>query len=286
MNLLLRYKLINRFNKKYQQTMKTMKYPTFKRIGTFPILILNVLLLFSSCVTQRDLEYLRVKDKNEEVFSTYDDAKIPDYKLKANDELYIQIKSLDDASTNVFQQGQNNYGYNIDPYSASLKSFTIDKSGYIQLPVIGNVLVEDRSVPEVMHILQDSLNHILSKPTVTVKLVNRYVSVFGEVKNPGHFPYAQERLTMYDALSLAGDINVYGDRNEVILARNENGKNLRVSIDLTSSEIMASEYYYIRPNDMVYVKPMRKRFWGFSEFPWNILLGSITTGVLMYSVVK
>jgi len=266
-----------------------MKNRTFKRIGTFPIMILTITLLFSSCATQRDLEYLRVKDKNDEAFKTFDDVQIPDYKLKANDELYIQIKSLDDPSTNVFQQGgnqQSNYVSSISPYSASLMSYTIDKSGYIQMPVIGNIFVEDRTVPEVMHLLQDSLNHILSKPTVTVKLVNRYVSVFGEVRNPGHFPYAQERLTMYDALSLAGDINVYGDRNEVILARNENGKNLRVSIDLTSSEIMASEYYYIRPNDMVYVKPMKKRFWGFSEFPWNILLSSITTGLLMYNVVK
>lgn len=263
-----------------------MKYPAFKWIGTLPIMILTITLLFSSCVTQRDLEYLRVKDKNDEVFKTFDEAKIPDYKLKPNDELYIQIKSLDDPSTNVFQKGEINYGTNITPYSASLMSHTIDKSGYIQLPVIGNILVEDRTVPEVSSILQDSLNHVLSKPTVTVKLVNRFVSVFGEVKNPGHFPYAQERLTLYDALSLAGDINVYGDRNEVILARNENGKNLRIGIDLTSSEIMASEYYYIRPNDMVYVKPMKKRFWGFDEFPWTILLGSITTGVLLYGVIK
>lgn len=269
--------------------MRRMKYPAIKRIGTFPILILNITLLFSSCVTPRNLEYLSVKDKNDEVFKTFDDAKIPDYKLKPNDELYIQIKSLDDPSTNIFQKEgnqQNNYGGAITPYSASLMSHMIDKSGYIQLPVIGNILVEDRTVPEVMHILQDSLNGILSKPTVTVKLVNRYVSVFGEVKNPGHFPYAQERLTIYDAISLAGDINVYGKRNEIILARNENGKNLRIGIDLTSSEIMASEYYYIRPNDMVYVKPMKKRFWGFSEFPWTILLGSITTGVLLYSVIK
>ena len=270
--------------------MSIMKYPAFKRIGTFPIIILIITLLFSSCVTQRDLEYLRVKDKNDEVFKTFDDAEVPDYKLKPNDELYIQIKSLDDPSTNVFQQGGNQqsdyFSSSITPYSASLMSHTIDKSGNIQMPVIGNVLVEDRTVPEVMNILLDSLNHILSKPTVTVKLVNRYVSVFGEVKNPGHFPYAQERLTIYDALGLAGDINVYGDRNEVILARNENGKNLRIGIDLTSSEIMASEYYYIRPNDMIYIKPMKKRFWGFSEFPWTILLGSITTGVLMYGVVK
>lgn len=160
----------------------------------------------------------------------------------------------------------------------------IDKSGYIQFPVIGNILVEHRTVAEVTSILQDSLTHILSRPTVTVKLVNRYISVVGEVKNPGHFSYAQERLNIYEALSLAGDITVYGDRDEVILARNENGKNLRISIDLKSSNIMASEYYFIRPNDLIYVKPMRKRFWGMAQFPWGFVFGAISTGVVLYGV--
>ncbi|GAB1452013.1 hypothetical protein MASR2M47_20690 [Draconibacterium sp.] len=266
--------------------MRIIKNQSITRIGTIPVIIFAIAMLFSSCVTQRNLEYLRVKDMNDEVIKTYDDAKMPDYKLKPLDQLSIDIKSLDDPTTNVFQQSSNNQSYNVDPYSASLKAYLVDKSGFIQMPFIGNIYVEDKTIPEVISILQDSLNNILSSPTVTVRLVNRYVSVLGEVRNPGHFPYAQEKLTIYDALSAAGDITVYGDRDEVILARNENGKNLRISIDLTSSDIMASEYYYVQPNDMIYVKTMRKRFWGFSEFPWNILLGSITTGVLMYTVIS
>lgn len=267
--------------------MRKIKYLNLKRIGLFPLLNFIIILLFSSCVSHRNLEYFRDKDNNDEVIKTFNDAKVPDYKLKPMDELYIKIKSLDDPSTNVFQQrGIQQYSEigNIQPYGASLMSYTVDKEGFIQLPIIGNILVEDKSVPEVGAILQDSLNHILSNPTVTVKLVNRYVSVFGEVRAPGHFSYAQDRLTIYDALSMAGDITDYGDRSDVILARNENGKNLRINIDLTSSEIMASEYYYIRPNDMLYIKPMRKKFWGLNEFPWQVLLTSISTGVLLYTV--
>lgn len=273
------------FTKTYQHGLRLFKHLTFKRIGIIPIIIL-ITLLFSSCVTQRNLEYIRDKDKNDEVVNTFIEANVADYKLKANDELYIKIESLDDPTTNVFQVGnqQRNPGSNITPYSASLLSYLIDKSGYIQLPVIGNVHVEDKTVPEVIHILQDSLNYILSQPTVTVKLVNRFVSVLGEVQRPGHFSYSQEKLSIYNALGLAGDITDYGDRNSVILARNENGKNLRINIDLTSPEILASEYYYIRPNDIVYVKPMRKKFWGLNEFPWQILLSSISTGVLLYTV--
>jgi|SRR5659263_87942 len=261
------------------------KYVSLNRISIFTLYVFVIIVLFSSCVTQRNVEYLHDKRKNDTM--TFNDTMISDYKLKPNDELFIQIKSLDDPSTNVFLQPgiqQNENISYIQPYGASLISHMVDKSGYIQLPIIGNILVEDKSVTEVSAILQDSLNHILSKPTVTVKLVNRFVSVLGEVQRPGHFSYTQDRLTIYDALGLAGDITDYGDRKDVILVRNVDGKNLRINIDLTSSKLLASEYYYIRPNDMVYVKPMHKKFWGMRQFPFEILLSSLSTAVLFYSV--
>ena len=116
--------------------------------------------------------------------------------------------------------------------------------------------------------------------------MNRYISVLGDVRSPGHFPYAQEKLTIYDALGLAGDITEYGNRSEVILARNEDGKNMRIVLNLTKSNILASNYYYMKPNDIVYVKPLRKKFWGMREFPFQIILTTISTALLIYTVVK
>jgi polysaccharide export outer membrane protein len=116
--------------------------------------------------------------------------------------------------------------------------------------------------------------------------VNRYVSVLGEVRNPGHFPYSQDKLTIYDALGLAGDITDYGNRTKVMLIRNENGENLRINIDLTKSEILTSDYFFMRPNDIIYVVPLRKKFWGFNQFPFGLLLSAITTGLLIYTIVK
>lgn len=279
---------MNSFTKKHMLTMEIKKYNTiFKHVKMFPFIILTFTLLFSSCVSQRNVEYLRDESRQQGDVTTYTDATVSDYKLKPKDELYIQIRSLDDPSTNVFQQLGVQEGGNmsyIQPYGASLMSYLVDKAGFIQLPVLGNVEVENKTVPEVSALLHDSLEHILSNPAVIVKLVNRYVSVLGEVQSPGHFSYSQEKLTVFDALGLAGDITEYGDRNDVLLARNENGKNLRINIDLTSSKLMASEYYYIRPNDMIYVKPMRKKFWGMRQFPFEILLSSLSTAVLFYTV--
>jgi polysaccharide export outer membrane protein len=108
----------------------------------------------------------------------------------------------------------------------------------------------------------------------------------GEVKNPGHFSYSQDKLTIYDALGFAGDITDYGNRNKVILIRNINGENIRINVDITNSDILASDYYNLRPNDIVYVKPLRNKFWGMRQFPFTILFDTLTTALLFYSIFK
>lgn len=245
-----------------------------------------LLIIITGCVTQSDLEYMQAKDKNIKAFK---EADLSDYKLKPNDDLYITITSLDEVNTNVFTNTgsqQNFTASSISPYGASLVSYTINKEGYLQLPILGSLNVKDKTLSQVSNIIKDSLINILNQPLVTVKLVNRYISVLGEVRNPGHFSYAQDKLTIYDALGLAGDMTVYANRKEVVLARNENQKNIIIRIDLTQPEIMGSDYYYLRPNDMVYVKPMNKRIWGMTQFPYAIILSTITTALLLYNVLK
>jgi len=241
--------------------------------------------LFSSCVTQRNIEYLRLKSEGP---SSFREADLADYKLKPNDELFIQISSLDEEAANVFSSSrqQNTYYASMSPYGASLLSYTVDRDGFLLLPVIGKILVKEKTITDIRLVLMDSLSHILHDPIVSVKLVNRYVSVLGEVNNPGHYPYSQEKLSIFDALGLAGDISLYGNRNSIVLVRNENGENTRISLDLSNPDILASEYYYLRPNDIVYIKPLHKRFWGLREFPFSIIFSTITTGLLIYNIFR
>ncbi|MGD0756756.1 MAG: polysaccharide biosynthesis/export family protein [Bacteroidales bacterium] len=251
-----------------------------------PLLVTFVtLVIMSSCVTQRKVEYLQDRNKNSKTFK---EAEFSDYRLKPNDELYIQINSLDEAAANVFSNSREESIYlgSIQLYGASLMSYSIDKDGYLLLPVIGKILVKDKTISEVSNILKDSLNHILNQPIVKVKLVNKYVSVLGEVKNPGNFAYSQDKLTIYDALGLAGDITDYGNRNKVILIRNINGENIRINMDITKSDILSSDYYNLRPNDIIYVKPLRNKFWGMRQFPFEILFSALTTALLFYSIFK
>ena len=243
-----------------------------------------ILFLYSGCVTQHDLEYMQAKNKNTQA---YNEAEMPDYKLKPNDELYIQFSSLDPAEASIFADARNPQSTQVmDPYGAYLISYSIDKDGFLLLPVLGKINVKDRTLSQVSSILTDSLSHILSQPMVKVKLVNRFISVLGYVARPGHYPYSQDKLSIYDALGLAGDITIYGNREEITLTRSENGKNIQKYIDLTSPDILGSEYYYLRPNDMIYVKPLRKRFWGMQEFPFAIILSALSVTLLFYTVIK
>lgn len=254
--------------------------------GNLAVLLLIVsTIIIQSCVTQQKVEYLQDPNDTTKVF---DAALYPDYLLKPNDELFIQVNSLDEASANIFSNAANQQSANsvMSPYGASLISYSIDKDGYVPLPVIGNIFVKDKTLSQVSLILKDSLQHVLSHPIVTVKLVNRYVSVLGEVREPGHFSYSQERLSVYDAIGLAGDITEYGNRDKLILVRNENGQNIRINLDLTKSDILSSGYYYLRPNDIIYVKPLVNKFWGMRQFPFSVLFSTLTTALLIYNVFR
>ncbi len=112
------------------------------------------------------------------------------------------MSSLDEAAAGIFSNSKENAYYvgTIQPYGASLLSYAIDKDGYLHLPVIGSVLAMDKTTAEVSAMLKDSLAHVLNQPIVTVKLVNRYVSVLGEVARPGHYSFSQDKLSIYDAI--------------------------------------------------------------------------------------
>jgi polysaccharide export outer membrane protein len=260
--------------------IKIYQFPHIKR--KILLLYLGCVFLLFSCVTQRNLEYM---NKDKKTADSISKPEYSEYHLQSNDALYIQISSLDDAASNVFAQSAGQQ-FTLDPYSAYLSSYTIDQQGNIQLPVIGKIQASGKTLPQVSQMIKDSVENILSLPMVTVKLVNQYVSVLGEVNAPGHYIYSQDRFTIFNALGLAGDISPYGNRKQVILIRNENGETIQTKVDLTSKDIIASKYYYIQPNDLIYVKPLRKRVWGMEQFPFTLIFSTLTTGIVVYTFIE
>jgi polysaccharide export outer membrane protein len=239
--------------------------------------------ILSSCATQKKLEYLQTKGTEKKEFSKIE---LAEYTLKPNDELYIQINSLDETASNAFKGSERQSYASMDAYSASLVSYTVDKNGFVDLPVIGKIQVQGKTVTEVVTKVKESLVNILTQPVVTVKLVNRNVTVLGEVKNPGHYVFSQGEITMFEALGLAGDITDNGNRRKVALLRRENDHMVKITLDLTKTDVLESSYFYIRPNDIVYVKPLRSKLFGFRPLPFSIILSSITTGILVLNYIN
>jgi polysaccharide export outer membrane protein len=255
-----------------------------KKTRFFAFIVLSIWL--SSCVTQRDVEYLQTKSI---ASLSFHEPVVADYTLKPNDELYIQISSLDDPSLTVFSGlggQQAYYAGTIEPYGASLISYAIDKDGFLNLPVIGRVQVTDKTTSQVSELLKESLTNVLNQPVVTVKLVNRYVTVLGEVLRPGHYVCAKEKITIFEAIGLAGDITDYGNRREIMLTRNIGGQNIIVFLDLSEPSLLESPFYYLRPNDVVYIKPLARKFWGLRQFPYAVVISTLTTAILLYSVIQ
>lgn len=242
-------------------------------------------LWLTSCITMRDVVYFQGQD----TVSTAFRPPAPDeYEIKPDDELFLQVTSLDEPS-NGFFPGSGQQVMNLgaaQPAGSILISYRVDKNGYLDLPVVGRIKAGGRTLGEVAGTIRESLENILNQPLVSLKLVNWYVSVLGEVRNPGHFSYTQPRISIFDAVGMAGDITDYGNRREVMLTRNEAGINRLITLDLTNPGILASQYYYIRPGDILYVKPSRKKFWSLQQIPFSVLLSTLTTSLFIYSVFK
>ena len=242
-----------------------------------------IILFFSSCVTQKRTVYLQTKEHFSKEFLNFSSK---DYTLRPNDMLFIQISSLDDIQSTLSSNSASQSMSASTPYSASLNSYTVNKEGIIELPVIGKLIVKDKTIGEVTLMIKESLKNVLNQPVVSVRLISSYVSILGEVRSPGRFNYTENKISIFEALSMAGDITDYGDRKAIILIRNESGKTIRTELNLTQPEIITSEYYFIQPNDVIYVKPMKGKFWGFREFPFSTILASVSTTILAISFLR
>lgn len=133
--------------------------------------------------------------------------------------------------------------------------YLVDKDGKIEFPVLGTIDLMGKTKNEVISILKGKLLNYIKNPIINVRVMNYKVSIQGEVNRPGVYPITSERVTLMEALSLAGDLTIYGKRQNVLIIREVDGKKIIGRVDLTKSDFMNSPYYYLTQNDVVYVEP-------------------------------
>lgn len=183
----------------------------------------------------------------------------PEIRVRPEDKISILVNSKDPMLMNLFNLPiiSNQVGVNYNN-SHGLSGYTVNNEGEIDFPVLGAVHVEGMTREEIAaHIKAELVERNLVKdPVVTVEFMNLTVSVLGEVARPGRFNIDKDRLTLLDAIGMAGDLTIYGKRNNVLVQREENGKKVIYRVNLNSGyDLYASPVYYMQQNDIVYVEP-------------------------------
>lgn len=209
------------------------------------------------------------------------------YKIRANDQLYIKVIGDDPINTAFLNLVEAQSLSNLQ--NIELITFMVDRNGDINYPQLGLVRVAGKTVQEVQQSLQEMVNNYVLNTSVHVKLVNRTITVLGEVRQPGMKPMNNNFLTIFEALGTANDITDYGNRRKVKLIRETTEGQKVVELDLTDPKLIYSDYYYVMPHDLIYVEP-RNKIYGYKTLPYmshfSLAISLVTTAVLILNYYK
>ena len=226
---------------------------------------LSFVLLFtffcSSCVSRKNVSYFQAESENAESQSV-ETAPVYVANIKRGDILQIIVSSLSPEASVMF-----------NPYAAMMGSsenssnslppangYLVDEDGNITLPLVGKVQLAGLSTGKATVLITQKLDKFLQQPTASLRILNYNISVMGEVSRPSVYTIPNERITLPEALSLAGDLTIFGKRKNIMVIREVNGKREFGRVDLTRRDLFSSPYYYLHSNDVVYVEANTGKF--------------------------
>ena len=191
--------------------------------------------------------------------------------IQPYDYLYIKIFSLDERTNNMF----NERSYTVDN---ELLSYVVDDEGNITMPFIGNIYVKDLTINEAKEKIDDSLSLYLNDISVIVRFVSNKITILGEVSAPGQHAFYDEKVTIFQAIGFAGGTTTFGDLTRVTLVREKDNVIRYYYLDLTKKNIASSEYYYLLPNDVLVVNPIKAKYRELRDYGLSVT-GTILTSV-------
>ena len=246
-----------------------------------------LILAISSCTTTKDLVYFQNEKENTD--SAYIQVK-SEYKIQPLDVLYISIKSSDDNLSSIFTNDSKVTNAQFSDMSLYIKGYKVNSEGEINLPVIGEINIENQSVENATKTIQGEVDKYLLGATVIVKLVSFKVSILGEVKRPGTYSFYKDNVSILDVLALAGDLTSYGDRKEIQILRTNNDKTEILKINLLDRSIFSDKNYYLKANDIVYIKPIKNKALRIAMSEYSVFLtalaSTLTTLILILSLTR
>ncbi len=237
---------------------------------------LFIIVLTGSCVSHKKMVYLQDIDNKKAELKEFQVARTVTDKIQPGDELYINVTSSDERPTNF--SVITDYATDV-----TLRSYTVDNEGFIRFPYLGQVNVLGKSIEEISDEIEKALGDYLLTPAVIVKFVNKNITVLGEVGSPGVYNFYDKNINLLQAIAYAGDITAFGNRRRIVLLREENGTITKNRIDLTDENLLLSDLYVIRSDDIIYIEPLKIKRWGFEEFPYTLVFTIINTSLILWT---
>ena len=265
---------------------------SFKKIW-----IILLPLLMASCVTSKRVNLMQTPGKNG-IPQYADTVSYEDYELRIGDRLYIYVYSVDERVDKMFNSSSGTIGIQMLQGgggvggSYDLYTYLVQEDGCIDFPMVGRVPVRGMTTREVKRVLEDELSSFIKSygdyqmMSVEVKIVRRSFSVISD-RGSGTFNIQKEKVTIFEALAMAGDIGDFGDRSKVRIVREKEGLTLVKEFDVRSEDIINSEFYYIEPNDVIYIQRIKGQSFGINSVATTISVVATTLafGGFVYGLV-
>lgn len=239
-----------------------------------------------SCVPQRKMMLLQAETR-QDTTTHYFNERLLSYLIQPGDNLYIKVVSFDEKTTHLFNPLERTQGGgNINDQSIYLNSYTVNGQGDIEFPLAGTIHVQNMTTEQIKEQIQAVLDEYLKETVLIVKLVNFNLTMIGEVKRPGQFKVYKPEINIFEAIAMAGDLTDFADRKEVTIIRQTKTGSQTTVVDLEKAGILSSDYYYLKPNDIIYVRPLKIKQYGFATFPYTLIFSTISTALLLINFFK
>jgi polysaccharide biosynthesis/export protein len=222
----------------------------------FCLLLSLIALLFTSCLPKKEIIYLQGSQNTNNSSTNYEPL------IQRDDILYINISSRKAEAVAVFNldaQTSKDINSTTSGYTSQKQSYLVDNLGNIEFPIIGTIEVAGYSVNEFREILKDKLKEYVNDPVINIRIINFKVTVTGEVNQPGVVTTTSQRLTLFDALAMSGDLTLYGKRDNILIIRDFQGLKTYNRVDITKADFVNSPFYYLDQNDLIYVEPRKAK---------------------------
>ena len=262
-----------------------MKY--LKNSLKLGMVALLLAMFFASCVPYKKMLYLKdAQMVAENQSANYVNERNVDYKLQPGDNLYIRFINTIDERSAAALAGDIGRTYTSTDAAIYLQSYTLDEDGCIELPLTGKIELKNLTVDGAKEKMQTEINKFVNQTTIIVKLSNFNLTVLGEVARPGMYKVYQSQINLFEAVSMAGNMTNFAKKNEVkIIRQTDTGSEIHI-VDMGQADILSSPYYYLKPNDIVYVEPLKIKQWGFTTFPYSTVLSIVTLAITLFNLLK